>query len=70
MFNPDKFKWQVFESKENIPEHVSRWLLDSQSLTHKLKEKYNDFRVNVLSQEQNSPYECELKLLGLSLIHI
>ena len=64
MFNPDKFKWRVFDPKENIPEHVSRWLLDSQSLTHKLKEKYNDFKVNVLSQEQNSPYECELKLLG------
>ena len=64
MFNPDKFKWRVFDPKENIPEHVSRWLLDSQSLTHKLKDKYNDFRVNVLSQEQNSPYECELKLLG------
>ena len=63
MFNPDKFKWRVFDPKENIPEHVSRWLLDSQSLTHKLKEKYDDFRVNVLSQEQNSPYECELKLL-------
>ena len=64
MYNPDKFKWRVFDPKENIPEHVSRWLLDNQSLTHKLKEKYNDFRVNVLSQEQNSPYECELKLLG------
>lgn len=64
MFNPDKFKWRVFDPKENIPEHVSRWLLDNQSLTHKLKEKYNDFRVNVLSQEQNSLYECELKLLG------
>ena len=63
MFNPDKFKWRVFDPKENIPEHVSRWLLDNQSLTHKLKEKYDDFRVNVLSQEQNSPYECELKLL-------
>ena len=51
MFNPDKFKWRVFDPKEKIPEHVSRWLLDSQSLTHKLKEKYDDFRVNVLSQE-------------------
>ena len=68
MFNPDKFKWRVFDPKENIPEHVSRWLLDSQSLTHKLKEKYNDFRVNVLSQEQNSPYECELKLWVQQLI--
>ena len=64
MFNPDKFEWRVFDPEEKIPEHVSRWLLDGQSLTYKLKEKYNDFRVNVLSQEQNSPYERELKLLG------
>ena len=64
MFNPDKFEWRVFDPEEKIPEHVSRWLLDGQSLTYKLKEKYKDFRVNVLSQEQNSPYACELKLLG------
>ena len=64
MFNPEKFKWRVFEPKEQIPEYVSKWLLDSQSLTYKLKDKYSDFKVNVLSQEQNKPYECELKLLG------
>ena len=66
MFNPEKFKWRVFDPKEQIPEYVSKWLLDSQSLTYKLKDKYSDFKVNVLSQEQNSPYECELKLLGSS----
>ncbi len=64
MFNPEKFKWRVFDPKEQIPEYVSKWLLDSQSLTYKLKDKYSDFKVNVLSQEQNRPYECELKLLG------
>ncbi len=66
MFNPEKFKWRVFDPEEKIPEYVSKWLLDSQSLTYKLKDKYSDFKVNVLSQEQNSPYECELKLLGSS----
>ncbi len=66
MFNPEKFKWRVFDPEEEIPEHVSKWLLDSQSLTYKLKDKYSDFKVNVLSQEQNSPYKCELKLLGSS----
>ena len=64
MFNPEKFKWRIFDPKEQIPEYVSKWLLDSQSLTYKLKDKYSDFKVNVLSQEQNKPYECELKLLG------
>ena len=59
MFNPDKFNWQVFHSKENIPTRVSIWLLDSMSLTYKLKEKYEDFEVNVLSQKESVPYQCE-----------
>ena len=28
MFNPDKFNWRVYHSKEKIPTHVSIWLLD------------------------------------------
>ena len=64
MFNPDKFNWRVYHSKEKIPTHVSIWLLDSMSLTHKLKVKYEDFEVNVLSQKENTPYQCEYELLG------
>ena len=64
MFNPDKFQWQTFDASENIPAHVLPWLLDNSSLTAKLKNKYSDFHVNVISQVENTPYGCELKLLG------
>jgi chorismate--pyruvate lyase len=66
MFNPEKFNWRVFDPKEQIPAFVSIWLLDSKSLTQKLKDKYADFEVNVILQEQNSPFECELELVGSS----
>jgi chorismate--pyruvate lyase len=64
MFNPDKFQWRIFNPQEGVPEHVCNWLLDGQSLTAKLRDKYQDFEVNILSQEQDTPYDCELKLLG------
>ena len=67
MFNPDKFNWRVFNSKEKIPTSVCIWLLDSMSLTHKLKEKYEDFEVNVISQKQNNPYKCESELMGSTI---
>ena len=63
MFNPDKFQWRIFNPQEGVPEHVCNWLRDGQSLTAKLRDKYKDFKVNVLSQEQDNPYDCELKLL-------
>ena len=66
MFNPDKFQWRIFNPQEGVPEHVCNWLLDGQSLTSKLRDKYEDFKVNVLSQEKGNPYDCELKLLAAS----
>ena len=63
MFNPDKFQWRIFNPQEGVPKHVCNWLLDGQSLTAKLRDKYKDFKVNVLYQEQDNPYDCELKLL-------
>ena len=63
MFNPDKFQWRIFNPQEGVPEYVCNWLLDGQSLTAKLRDKYKDFKVNVLSQDQDNPYDCELKLL-------
>ena len=63
MFNPDKFQWRIFNPQEGVPGHVCNWLLDGQSLTAKLRDKYKDFKVHVISQEQDIPYDCELKLL-------
>jgi chorismate--pyruvate lyase len=39
-------------------------LLDNSSLTAKLKNKYSNFYVTVISQMESAPYDCELKLLG------
>ena len=64
MFNPDKFQWRIFNPQEGVPEYVCNWLLDGKSLTAKLRDKYQDFEVNVLSQEQDTRYDCELKRLG------
>jgi len=68
MFNPNKFQWRLFSANEYIPEHVLTWLLDNQSLTEKLRNKYSDFCVNIISQEENKPYECELNLLNSNKI--
>ena len=64
MFDPNKFNWRIFNPQEGIPKHVCDWILDNQSLTAKLRNKYTDFNVNVVSQNENTPYDCELKLLG------
>ena len=64
MFNPDKFNWRIFDPSEQIPSYVSIWLLDSTSLTQKLKEKYEDFEVNVISQKESVAYKCENQLLN------
>ena len=64
MFNPNKFQWRLFSVNEDIPEYVLAWLLDNKSLTAKLRNKYSDFCVNIISQEENNPYKCELNLLN------
>ena len=63
MFNPNKFNWRIYNPKEEIPDHICQWLLDNQSLTAKLRDKYIDFKVSILYQQENKPYDCELKLL-------
>ena len=68
MFNPNKFQWRLFSVHEDIPEYVLAWLLDNQSLTAKLRNKYSDFCVNIISQKENKPYECELNLLDSNKI--
>ena len=66
MFNPEKFQWRLFDKIESIPNIVVEWLLDNRSLTAKLRDKYKDFKVNVISQQLNQPYPCELALLDNS----
>jgi chorismate--pyruvate lyase len=63
MFNPEKFDWRLFDKVENIPNIVVDWLLDNRSLTAKLREKYTDFNVKVVSQQVDQPYPCESALI-------
>ncbi len=51
--------WTELVDINNIPKVVFLWLDDTQSLTAKLKQKFDDFSVNVLSQEQGNPYANE-----------
>ena len=49
--------------------HLKKHLSDSMTKAERymlVKNKYEDFKVNVLSQEQDNPYDCELKLLAAS----
>jgi chorismate--pyruvate lyase len=66
MFNPEKFQWRLLNSKESIPDSVLEWIIDNRSLTAKLRDKYINFNVKVLSQKQSTPYDCELALLDSS----
>ncbi|WP_246260755.1 chorismate--pyruvate lyase family protein [Candidatus Ruthia endofausta] len=47
----------------NIPDQVLTWLDDHQSLTVKLKQKFNRFSINVLSQAESLIHADETGLL-------
>lgn len=65
MFDIEKFQWQAFNEKKDIPKHVLPWILDNKSLSAKLKNKYKDFRVNVIQQSQQKPKNFEAQLLQI-----
>ena len=47
--------WRALENQEALPEQVANWLIDTQSLTAKLKDKYADFQVRVINQSEQAP---------------
>ncbi|WP_190600291.1 chorismate--pyruvate lyase family protein [Candidatus Vesicomyidisocius sp. SY067_SCS001] len=63
MFNTKNLIWTSLNQIRNIPDHILAWLDDYQSLTAKLKQKFNRFSVNILSQEESIPHADEIKLL-------
>ncbi len=63
MINTQDLVWQDLNQDLDVPETVLVWLDDSQSLTAKLKQKFNDFSVNVLSQVQANPHANEKDVL-------
>lgn len=51
-------------AKANVPQPALNWLIDEQSLTAKLKQKYPDFAVKVLSQSEQKPHSNEINAIG------
>ncbi|NYT52813.1 MAG: chorismate lyase [Candidatus Vesicomyosocius endoextente] len=63
MFNTKNLIWTNLNQIRNIPDHILTWLDDYQSLTAKLKQKFNRFSINILSQEESIPHADEIELL-------
>lgn len=64
MINTQDLIWQSLGQAHDVPDTVMYWLDDDQSLTTKLKNKFDDFSVNVLLQTQHEPHQDETDLLG------
>ncbi len=63
MINTQDLTWESLTNTSNAPKSVMDWLDDEQSLTAKLKQKFDNFSVNVLSQTQTTPHNNENELL-------
>ncbi len=66
MIDSQNLTWTDLRQADNIPSSVLEWLDDGQSLTAKLQQKFDDFTVNVLSQQPGNPYANEVGLLGFN----
>lgn len=64
MIQTKNLTWVNLEEVGNIPKPLQNWLDDNQSLTAKLKAKYDDFSVNLITQTQKKPHASEAELLG------
>ena len=64
MINTQDLIWQSLDQARHVPDAVMHWLDDDQSLTAKLKRKFDDFAVNVLLQTQLEPHQNETALLN------
>ncbi len=64
MINTQDLIWQSLDQAHDVPDTVMHWLDDSRSLTTKLKTKFDDFAVNVVSQTQLNPHQNETAVLG------
>jgi chorismate lyase len=64
MINMQDLTWESLTNASNVPKSVLGWLDDEQSLTAKLKQQFDDFSVNVLSQIQGAPHSNENEVLN------
>ncbi|MBE8189753.1 MAG: chorismate lyase [Candidatus Thioglobus sp.] len=66
MINTQNLVWADLQSVKNVPAKALNWLADEQSLTAKLRHKFADFGLNVISQTQTIPNKNEAKILDFS----
>ena len=66
MIDTQDLTWQSLDQVRNVPDAVVHWLDDDQSLTAKLKRKFDNFSVNVLLQTQLEPHQNEVAVLGFT----
>ena len=66
MINTQDLIWQSSKQAHDVPNAVMYWLDDDQSLTAKLKRKFDDFAVNVLLQTQLEPHQNEAAILDFT----
>ncbi|HIM58088.1 MAG TPA: chorismate lyase [Gammaproteobacteria bacterium] len=64
MIKTQDLLWQNLDQARGVPDDAMYWLDDSRSLTAKLKTKFDDFAVNVVSQTQLKPHQNESDVLG------
>ena len=64
MIQTQNLTWFDLSEVNDVPDPLQNWLDDDQSLTAKLKAKYDDFCVNLISQTQKQPHTNETALLG------
>lgn len=63
MIDTQNLIWTDLTSANEVPKATLKWLDDGQSLTAKLRHKFDDFAVNVLSQTQTTPHKNESAVL-------
>ncbi len=62
--NTKNLVWIDLNTQTTIPKALKPWLIDDKSLTHKLRQAFDDFSVEVLSQKVAAPYTNELDVLN------
>lgn len=63
--NTSQLTWHDLSARHNADDLVLNWLDDERSLTLRLKQKFDDFAVNVVSQTQAIPHPNECEKIGL-----
>ncbi len=66
MINTQHLTWVDLTSANDVPRAVLCWLDDAHSLTAKLKQKFDDFTVDVRSQTQTTPHQNESEVLNFA----